>query len=618
MRKGVLFCTCGDALSPILDPEAVRNRLLGAPDSEPDGQDEETIFLPVRLLCSADGAREATQRIQQSGVRGLVIAACAFSARGTDVLRHLHDAPSVAGLLDRPLECPAEWPVEWPIEWIDIREGCAFVHAGRPEQAVHKAATLIRMGLAALERRPGPLPRPQTGPHRRVLIIGAGPAGLAAAAAAGHAGAAVTLVERRPVIGGMLNLLNRLFPDDRPARELLAELREDGAGTDLDLRTGRTVAAVSPAPDGFSVTLRGQGKDGLQEDETLSAGAVVLATGALPASPRGWFRHGELPGVSSQMELEMQLAKVERGEASAAGLPKQALFLQCVAARDARNPYCSAICCPTALKNAIRLKELTPEAEITVVHRNIVTPGVALEGLYRRASEQGVRYRNIDPDFPVTVLGDTSLSGLRLVDALSGESVDLPGDRLVLSTPLKAAPDSVALARTLGLRLDDMGFACGREPMLPLQPHQPGVFVCGSLRWPCGVDQAAEQGRAAGLHAALHVLAPGGGPWTGPERPPARIRSEACSRCGRCVAACPYDACFLPAPAEDEAGTATVLAGRCARCGACAAVCPTGAATLPDGLLSGPGLACPVPAASSLSSLRALVREALAAPGGGR
>ena len=329
--------------------------------------------------------------------------------------------------------------------------------------------------------------------------------------------------------------------------------------------------------------------------EDFQAGAVILATGALPVLPVGYFRYKELEGVSSQMELEVLLGKAENGQTSLSDLPNHALFLQCVAARSEAHPYCSAICCPTAVKNALRLKMLNPDAEITLVHRNIVTPGIALEALYRRATEAGVRLRSLAPESTPEVLGQNKLEGLRIVDALSGETDELPADMLVCSTPLKPAPDTAKLARGIGLRLDDMGFVCGREPIQPLEPALPGIFICGSARWPVTAAQAAEQGSAAAMKALHHVRNSGAlaasGPWSGEPAPAARVRGEACSRCGRCAAVCPYGACLLP-----ETGPMRVRTLHCRRCGSCAAACPGGAAVLP---------------ADSFSAMRARIRQAL-------
>jgi heterodisulfide reductase subunit A len=559
-RNVVLYCTCCDTLSPVLPLAALERKLAASPYAP--------LCIASTRLCVREEAQSCAAKVREAGACACVAAGCSYLARGIEAVRHMGSSLSV--------------------EWVDIREACVWIHAGQPGYALEKAADYIRMGFAALERRPAAASAGAAPPADPVLVVGAGPAGLAAAAALADAGIPVTLADRRSAPGGMLQQLGLLFPDLSPAAEVLARI-EGRTRSGVDRRFGCTVTGIRAAEKGYRATLSQAGAT-----EEFLAGAVILATGALPVLPVGYFRHKEVAGISSQMELEVLLSRVEGGQAPLSALPKQAVFVQCVAARSATHPYCSAICCPTAVKNALRLKILQPEMDVTLVHRNIVMPGIALEALYRRATASGVRLRSFAPESAPEVLGQHTLEGLRIVDALSGETDDLPADMLVCSTPLKPAPDTAALARGLGLRLDDMGFVCGREPMQPLEPALPGVFVCGSARWPVTVAQATEQGSAAAMKALHHVRNSGAvaasGAWSGEPPPPAVVRGEACSRCGRCAAACPYGACVVP-----ESGPMQVWQFRCRRCGSCAAVCPGGAAVLP---------------ADSFAAMRARIREA--------
>lgn len=607
MKKAVLLCTCCGTLCAALPPKALRDTLAKrtlfempvavAPGNQGrkrrDGVFAEPesaagLFIECPRLCREAEAETALKAARDAGAEAVVAAACSLSARGREGYAHL------AGSI--------------PVEWADVRENCAWVHAASPAETLNKAADIICMGLAALEQRSAAA-RSRTGmqtgdtqPPDPVLVVGGGPAGLACAATLGRMGVSTVLAERRAEVGGMLPQLGKLFPYLTSGNELLQELQHDLAGTGVTLATGVTVAALRPSGRGYTATLRGP--DG---ERDMAVSAVVLATGAIPVSAKGHFRHGELKGVASQMELEPLLAKVERGKEDAAVLPKQAVFLQCVAARDDKTPYCSAVCCPTALKNALRLKALVPDGSVTVVHRSIVTPGIRLEELYRKATAAGVALRSFDPAFIPEPVGTNSLEGLTIRDALDGRVTTLPADSLLCSTPLKPAPGTAALARNLGLRLDDMGFACGREPILPLAPHVAGVYLCGSARWPATVEQSLEQGRAAAVKAAAFVrgssAAMGGPredlPWimrellglSAENSLTAFVRAERCSRCGRCASACPYGALDL-----SEDGAMRVTASRCGRCGSCAAVCPAGAATLPG---------------ETFGAMRARIREAL-------
>ncbi|MDR2820053.1 MAG: 4Fe-4S binding protein [Desulfovibrio sp.] len=589
MKKAVLFCTCCGTISATLPPDRLRDalgaRLLSAYGKEgPQPACEE--FYACSMLCRREESEAALNSVLASGAEAVLAAGCSLSARGFETMKFLGGSTLA--------------------EWADIREACAWIHEDAPDGALRKAADILCMGLAALERRAAVAekPPPCDFPTGEVLVIGGGPAGLACAGALGKMGVRAVLAERRAALGGMLTQLGLLFPRFISGPELAEELIRDVKHIGVQVLPKTTVSGVQPVPGGYRAVLNG--KNG---EEERRFDAVVLAAGALPVLPRGLYRYGELTGVLSQLELETSLGRVESGQKEALALPRQAVFLQCVAARDENNPYCSAVCCPTSLKNAIRLRSLRPDGSVTVVHRNIATPGKHLEALYRRATASGVLLRSHDPAVTPECLGTERVEGLRFRDALNGEDTVLPADAVVCSTPLKPLPDTLKLAGSLGLRTDGMGFACAREPVQPVSPSGAGIFICGAARWPATVEHCLEQGRAAAAKAAAYMR--GIGSCSGDSRclpvvpqtfwelmpdsacrlPSAEVNGEKCSRCGRCAAVCPYGACFLP----EDAGM-RVDARKCARCGSCAAVCPTGAASLPG---------------ETVAVLRARIKEAL-------
>ena len=51
--------------------------------------------------------------------------------------------------------------------------------------------------------------------------------------------------------------------------------------------------------------------------------------------------------------------------------PQRVVMIQCVGSRDEEHPYCSKVCCFTALKNALTLKKLSPQTEVYILYQDM-------------------------------------------------------------------------------------------------------------------------------------------------------------------------------------------------------------------------------------------------------
>ncbi|PZG14397.1 2Fe-2S iron-sulfur cluster-binding protein [Nonomuraea aridisoli] len=157
--------------------------------------------------------------------------------------------------------------------------------------------------------------------HCDVLVIGGGPAGLAAAVAAGHAGARVILVDEQPRLGGDL-LNSRLLLDGAPALDWVDAL-------DLPGRVLTRTTAVGYYDHNYVVAVERRERG--ERLWHLRARRVVLATGAHERSLA--FPGNDRPGV--------MLASAARAYANRYGVPpgRRAVVLACAdsgyeAARD--------------------------------------------------------------------------------------------------------------------------------------------------------------------------------------------------------------------------------------------------------------------------------------------
>ena len=121
-------------------------------------------------------------------------------------------------------------------------------------------------------------------------------------------------------------------------------------------------------------------------EEEYEHGVVIVAVGAEESRPSEYL-YGEDNRVVTQGEFEELLAR----DPDEVKKYRKVVMIQCVGSRTPERPNCSRICCSVAVKNALKLKELAPLAEITVLYRDIRTYGF-MEQYYKQAREKGVRF----------------------------------------------------------------------------------------------------------------------------------------------------------------------------------------------------------------------------------
>ena len=156
-------------------------------------------------------------------------------------------------------------------------------------------------------------------------------------------------------------------------------------------------------------------------------------------------------------------------------------MIQCVGSRNEDYPNCSRICCQNAVKNALHIKELNPEANVYVLYRDIRTYGV-LEDYYRKAREQGVLFFRLNKDDPPLV--ETNGDGLLRVtfrDHVLERNIRISSDLLALSAGMRPE-DTEELASNLlkVARNQDGYFMEAHVKLRPVDMASDGVFVCGT------------------------------------------------------------------------------------------------------------------------------------------
>ncbi|HUH65199.1 MAG TPA: 4Fe-4S dicluster domain-containing protein, partial [Syntrophales bacterium] len=341
----------------------------------------------------------------------------------------------------------------------------------------------------------------------------------------------------------------------------------------IRLYTGARISAITGFAGDFKVKL-----SSAAGDKRLRVGAVIMATGARVWLPQGLYRYGKVKNVITQMELERQFIKGPRAV-------RAAVFIQCVGARNSERPYCATMCCPSSLKNAVRTKEENPDADVYVLHRDVMMPGVTLEAYYRNALAKGVQFIRFDEKNPPEIVGRETVEGVDVFDSINGMDRRIDCDLVVLSTPLVPNDDNAKISQMLGIEVDRHGFFSEIYPLHPLETRIDGVFICGSARWPVASDNAMVQGqgaaaKAAALLAKENVSALSFNRVPGEKFGHAAVDAEKCTGCGNCVAVCPFAACSLQRMGRKSVSRVNKF--RCKACGNCVSACPNGTVQLPE------------------------------------
>lgn len=532
VRIGVFVCDCGSNIAGYLEMKELVDYAKTLPG---------VAFVQENLYtCSEGGINEIKDAIPRENLNRVVVASC--TPRTHEPL--FMSACEEAGL--NP----------YLFEMANIRDQCSWVHMQAREKGTQRAKTQIAMAVAKAARL-RELSRIKLGLTHRAIIIGGGISGMSAAMALGNMGYEVDLIEKQDRLGGLLNDLNLILPTHEPPSILLDDLSARlNDNPKVTIHTNALVKKVEGYIGNFVATVEETGTE-----IKLKVGTIIVALGARVLKPAGLMGYdGE--NVVTHLELE---AILRRGAPPA----KNVVMIQCVGSRCEERTYCSRICCMTAVKNAILLKESNPETNVTIMYRDMQMYGVENEDMFRRSKEMGVRYVTYDPGKPPSVMQNE----VRVYHLRMGKEIKVPADLTVLSTPLIAQEDARDTSTMLKVPVNENGFFLeGHVKLKPLDFATDGVYLCGNARFPSTIREAIAQGlgaasRAAGVLSKEALYTSG---------IVADISPDTCCGCLGCVQVCPYGAINY----FEDRGICQVNKVLCKGCGGCAATCPSGSARL--------------------------------------
>jgi heterodisulfide reductase subunit A-like polyferredoxin len=262
------------------------------------------------------------------------------------------------------------------------------------------------------------------------------------------------------------------------------------------------------------------------------------------------------------MELEHRLVT----EPDFLGEAPRVAMIQCVGSREPEHPYCSRQCCSKAVKNALKIKEITPRAHVFILYRDIRTYGLK-EIYYKKARELGVQFirYEVDQKPEVTPAGD----GLKIsvFDQNLKTYLGLEVDYLALAAAIRPHPLSAELAQIFKLPFDADGFFMEAHLKLrPLDLAASGIFLCGLAHGPKFFEESIAQAqgaaaRAIGILAQKEMYVGGSVACVDPQK---------CVICLTCIRTCPFGVPRI----NQWAGVIEIDPAACKGCGNCASACP--------------------------------------------
>lgn len=547
-RIGVYVCWCGTNISLMVDVEAVSKEIGNLPNV--------VVSKDYKYMCSDPGQDLIIKDIKENNLNRIVVAACS---------PRMHELTFRKALVKAGVN-------PYFFEMANIREQDSWVHTDRAE-ATKKAKALIAAAVnrvnfhEALDERTVDID-PAT------LIIGGGIAGITAALEIADAGKKVFLIEKTDKLGGIVADVDSTFPYLSGANQILFPLvSRVKKHSCIELFSESEIKQVFGYIGNFETTVFGKnGKETL-----LKFGNVIVATGLKPFDP-GKIEHygyGKFPDVVTSIEFEKILNK---GNILTKDMsePKYIAIIHCVGSRNKNyHEYCSRTCCMTALKFANQIRSGLPNAHIFDIYADMRAFGKDAEELYTLSSRRKIKFFMFDQqnELPKIVKSDQHSAGkmtIELEEKLSGKSIAVPADMVVLMVGVEAHDNAKEIAHAVGISMCGNSFYIERHPKLdPVATTTDGVYIVGTCQGPKDIPDSVSQARAAAARV-LACIAQGS---VHVEVTTAFVNEDICCGCQTCIKVCPYTAISF----NEEKKVSVVNEALCKGCGTCGSACPTGA-----------------------------------------
>jgi heterodisulfide reductase subunit A2 len=328
---------------------------------------------------------------------------------------------------------------------------------------------------------------------KKVVVIGGGIAGMESSAYLAAMGYNVTLLEKENKLGGHLLNWEKLFPTMRLGKEVVDFLNQGIDYGKVKVVLNADIAEIEKHEKQFTIKLAG--------NNNYEADSILVTTGydLFDARKKEEYGYGIYDNVITSSELEEMFSSGLDIKSPSGKIPEKIGLVHCVGSRDEKvgNTYCSKVCCVTAVKQAIEIKEKLPDSEVYCFYMDLRMFGMHFESLYKSAQEKyGVhfirgRLSEASEDIEGKII-------VKVEDTLLGKPLKMKVDMLVLMVGFVPSEGTKKIGKMLNLEFGDNRFFKTRDQhTLTNVSNVPGVFFAGTCTSPKTITNTITDARAA-------------------------------------------------------------------------------------------------------------------------
>lgn len=330
-----------------------------------------------------------------------------------------------------------------------------------------------------------------------VLIIGGGIAGLESAVTLHNLGIESLILEKEKNIGGHVAQWDTLFPTKRKAQEVIEFYTNEISKKSITVYVNTHVTSISKQDDGtFEVHT--------SRSVSFKAKTIILASGysLFNAERKEEYGYKIYSNVVTSPDLELMYKNHKDSFLAPNGNEiKRVAFIHCVGSRDEKsgNHYCSKVCCVTGVKQAIKMKQLNPQAQVFCFYMDLRMYGPGFEEMYREAQEKwGVQFiRGRLSEVAETIDGGLQL---KAEDTLAARPFKIEVDMLVLLVGMESPKTTQEIAHSCKLNCSDSRFvSAGDYHISPNKTNISGLFTAGTAIAPLSVFDTISNAKSAAL-----------------------------------------------------------------------------------------------------------------------